>query len=147
MAYKCLECGHIFEDGEESVWYEDHGEMMRGCPVCDGAYEEAVECEICGAAHLSEELNGGVCDECIDEYRSDFDTCYAVSMGETQKVEINALLAALFDPRDIEQILKEHIKNRMPDIDCGGFIDADRSWFGENLVKEVSKSENKKDES
>lgn len=139
MAYKCLECGHIFEDGEESVWYEDHGEMMRGCPVCDGAYEETVECEICGAAHLSEELNGGVCDECIDEYRNDFDTCYAVSMGETQKVEINALLAALFDPCDIEQILKEHIRDRWQDVDCSPFIDNDISWFGERLAEEVNK--------
>ena len=147
MAYKCLECGHIFEDGEESVWYEDYGRMMSGCPNCYGAYEETVECEICGAVHLSEELNGGVCDECIDEYRCDFDTCYAVFLGETQSVEINALLAALFDPCDIEQILKEHIKNRMPNIDCSGLIDADRSWFGDNLAKEVNKSENKKGES
>ena len=142
MSYKCLDCGHIFDRDEISSWYESHGERFSGCPNCGGAYEEMVKCEICGEEYLDEELNCGVCDECIDQYRKNFDVCYAVSLGETEKVEINILLASLFDPSDIEQILKEHIKNKMPNIDCGDFIDADRSTFGYNLVREVKKNEN-----
>jgi predicted nucleic acid-binding Zn-ribbon protein len=46
--YKCADCGHIFEEGEQAIWYEDRGEFwgvpcrerMTGCPVCHGAYEE-----------------------------------------------------------------------------------------------------------
>ena len=48
MLYKCAECEHIFEEGEEAVWYEDRGEYwgrpcrerMKGCPMCHGVYEE-----------------------------------------------------------------------------------------------------------
>jgi predicted nucleic acid-binding Zn-ribbon protein len=24
MTFKCLECGHIFEDGEQAIWEEHH---------------------------------------------------------------------------------------------------------------------------
>jgi hypothetical protein len=48
MIYKCVDCGHIFEEGEQAVWYEDRGEFwgvpcserMTGCPICNGDYEE-----------------------------------------------------------------------------------------------------------
>ena len=48
MMFKCLDCGYVFEEGEEAVWYEDRGEYwgvpcrerMTGCPACHGDYEE-----------------------------------------------------------------------------------------------------------
>ena len=152
MAYKCLECGHIFEEGEQARWSESRGEYwgspcsenMSGCPRCKGDYEETTPCEICGSEHLEDELNGGVCHECIDEYRKNFDVCYEVSFGETEEIKINALLASLFDVGDIEQILKEYVESRCPNIDCGKFIDRDLYWFGEKLAKEVNNNENGK---
>ena len=140
MAYKCLECGHIFEEGEQAVLEETHGldtppyERWYVCPICNGSYEETVRCAICGAEHLENELSGGVCDECIDEYRKDFNACYQISFGETEEIKINALLASLFDVGDIEQILKEYIRDRWHDVDCSGFIDNDKYWFGEILA-------------
>lgn len=139
MAYKCLDCGHIFDGDEIYSWYESHGETMSGCPTCGGDYEEMIQCEICGDEYLEGELCGGVCSNCIDDYRNNFEICYSVSIGETEGVEINALLASLFDPSDIEQILKEYIRNRMGEVDCGAFIDGDPDWFGERLAKEVNK--------
>ena len=152
MAYKCLECGHIFEEGEQAHWRENRGEFwgthcseeMSGCPLCHGDYEETTPCAICGSEHLEDELNGGVCDECIDEYRNDFDTCYKTSFGETTEIKINSLLASLFDVSDIEHILKEYIRARWQDVDCSPFIDEDKSWFGERLAEEVKKNENGK---
>ena len=53
--YKCEECGHIFEDGEQVQWVEMHGfvygngEELSGCPICNGAYEEIKPCKICGS--------------------------------------------------------------------------------------------------
>ena len=45
MAYRCLECGHIFDEGEQEVWYEHHpcgmgtaSEEFSGCPLCKGDY-------------------------------------------------------------------------------------------------------------
>lgn len=152
MAYKCLECGHIFEEGEQARWSENRGEYwgspcsenMSGCPRCKGDYEETTLCEICGSEHLEDELNGGACHECIDEYRKNFDVCYEISFGETEEIKINALLASLFDVGDIEQILKEYVESRCPNIDCGKFIDRDLYWFGEKLAKEVNDNENSK---
>ena len=144
MAYKCLECGNIFECGEEMHWVEPHGEKKKGCPLCKGAYEETAKCKVCGGEHLDEELFGGVCEECIDEYRKDFDYCYEISLGEKAEIKINSLLASLFDPSDIEAILIKHIKTNCPDIDCSEYIDSDISWFGEQIVKGVKKNENAK---
>ncbi len=152
MSYKCLECGHIFENGEEAVWNENRGEYwgvpsyeeMSGCPLCKGNYEQTIPCEICGSEHLEDELNGGVCEECIDEYRKKFDICYNISLCEEKEITINALLATLFDKSDIEAILVEYIKKRMPDVDCSRFINEDKSWFGERLAEEVKNNENSK---
>lgn len=152
MSYKCLECGHIFENGEEAVWNENRGECwglpsyeeMSGCPLCKGNYEQTIPCEICGSEHLEDELNGGVCEECIDEYRKKFDICYNISLCEEKEITINALLATLFDRSDIEAILVEYIKKRTPDIDCSKFINEDKSWFGERLSEEVKNNENSK---
>lgn len=141
MVYKCLECGNIFEYGEEAHWIEPHGEKMSGCPNCKGAYEETTPCEVCGSEHLPEELIGGVCEECIDERRKDFDFCYEISFGEKEEVKINSLLASLFEPSDIEAILINHIKTNCPEIDCSKYIDNDISWFGEQIAKEVKKNE------
>ncbi len=152
MAYRCLDCGHIFEEGEQAQWDEDCGEFwgvdcskkMSGCPLCKGEYEETVPCKICGSEHLEEELNGGVCNECIDEYRKDFDACYDLCLCESTEIKINSLLASLLDIADIEQILKEYLKKKWGEIDCSKFIDEDISWFGEKLAEEVKKNENAK---
>ena len=152
MAYKCLKCGNIFEEGEQARWSESRGEYcgtpcsetMSGCPLCKGEYEETVQCAVCGSEHLEDELFGGVCDECIDEYRKDFDSCYEISLGEKTEIKINSLLASLFDVSDIEQILKEYIQDKWQDVDCSTFIDEDKEWFGTKISKEVKKNENAK---
>lgn len=141
--YICLECGHIFEDGEEKRWTESRGEFwgmacseeMTGCPICEGDYEEAKECEICHSAHLGEDLNGGVCDECIDRYRNNFDLCDNICAGQKTEIKINALIASILDVGDIEAILTNYIKKRMSNVDCSQFIDSDIEWFGEQIAK------------
>lgn len=69
--YKCLECGHIFDIGEEAHWEENHGldcgpyEEWTGCPLCNGSYEETVRCKQCQGEFLEDELTEGLCEECI----------------------------------------------------------------------------------
>lgn len=69
--FKCLDCGHIFEDGEQISWTEPHSvidgliEHFDGCPLCRGAYEPTHACEKCGSAHLEDELYAGWCEECL----------------------------------------------------------------------------------
>lgn len=146
MAFKCLECGHIFEEGEQAVWEETHGldtppyEKFSGCPICKGSYEETKQCKICDGEFLEDELNGGcVCDECIDEYSKDFDTCYKISkLADKEEIKINALFASLFSEEEIETILYHYLKT-MKEVSCLDFVEQDKDWFAEKLAEEVSK--------
>ena len=70
--YKCLECGHIFDKGEEANWIEKHGfadgpfEHFTGCPICKSAYEETTHCNACGGEYLEDELfDGKICRDCL----------------------------------------------------------------------------------
>lgn len=152
MWYKCCECGHLFEEGEQARWREDRGEfwgepcseMVYGCPICKGEYQKAEKCQICGKLEFKEDLNSGVCNDCIDERRKDFDMCYIISSTQNSEIEINSLLATLFDKSDIETILYHYIKEKCKDVDCSQFIDDDILWFGQRLAEEVKKNENAK---
>ena len=159
MAYKCLECGHIFEEGEQVEWEETHGletppyEKWSGCPLCKGAYEETVRCSICKGEFLQEELTDGCCEDCVeqlkDEYRYNPQKCYEISKDETSKIEINYFLSCMFTEKQIEDILIENIRkaSSLVPIDCSAFLEADRSWVEEKIIEEVKKNENGKNKS
>ena len=148
MAYKCLECGHIFEEGEQSRWEEHHPygmgyaeEEFYGCPLCNGDYEETERCEICGGEFLEDELLGGcVCEECVEECKRDLETCYKIAeSAEKEEIKINALLTSLFSVDEIEAILYQRLESLKDNIDCSAFINEDKDWFAEKLAEEVSK--------
>lgn len=137
MAYKCLKCGHIFEEGEQKTFTESYGETMSGCPCCGGSYEETEACEICGAEHLEKDLMGGVCEECINEYKKDIDVCYKVGKNDFESINLNCFLATMFSVEEIEQILIEKLKKEK--ADCSEFANSDIYWFAERLAEEVNK--------
>lgn len=70
--YKCVECGHIFDEGEQVSWGEHHGfidgvvEHMSGCPICRGSFHETTSCTQCGGEFLEDELYpGNICKQCL----------------------------------------------------------------------------------
>ena len=84
--YRCTECGHLFEEGEQATWEETHGldsppyEKWSGCPICKGDYEEVYQCEQCGDWHSEDELYDGWCEKCLREtinYDTFFEYCEA----------------------------------------------------------------------
>ena len=88
MMYRCENCGHLFEEGEQSVWYENQGEChgvtamekFSGCPLCQDDYEEVHECKECGDWHTDDELYEGWCEKCLREsinYDTFFEYCEA----------------------------------------------------------------------
>jgi hypothetical protein len=88
MMFKCYECGHLFEDGEQAIWYENQGEChgriamekFGGCPMCKGDYEEAHQCKECDEWHTEDELYDGWCEKCLREtinYDTFFEYCEA----------------------------------------------------------------------
>ena len=149
MAFKCLDCGHIFEDGEQATWREYMGEChgspayeeFSGCPICKGDFEETKQCEICGGEFLEDELLGGcVCEDCVEEHKRDLKTCYAIAEStEKQEIKINALLASAFDITEIEEILYQQLESMGNNNDFSAFINEDKDWFAEKLAEEVSK--------
>lgn len=154
MSYKCLSCGYVFEDGEQSTWFEKHGvdnppyEKISGCPKCRGDYEETIPCSICGFEKFDDDLNGGVCDDCIEKYKHDSDMCFKIGENDTEDVELNCFLAYVFDKEDIESILFRELKERekymkeLLNYNYEKFVESDRGWFAERLVEELEK-ENK----
>lgn len=157
MSFKCLDCGHIFEEGEAAVWGESRGEYwgvscseeVSGCPLCHGDYEETIPCDICGSEHLEDELNGGVCEDCIYEHRYDIETCFNIGANDPADIKINCFLSTMFSNKDIECILMKILRDsaKTNKVDCRKFIRGNIVWFAENLVEEVNKNENAKKQS
>ena len=91
--FKCLECGHLFENGEEAVWYEKHGldtppyEEMRGCPRCKGDYEEIKPCIICESYNHDTETN--YCVECREKVQKSFLKLLDENFNDEEKSIIN----------------------------------------------------------
>jgi hypothetical protein len=138
MAYKCYDCDRTFD--EPKFTKEAHGEVFACCPYCNGSFDETKKCEICGEYFFKDELNGYcVCDDCVEEYKRDFKTCYAISENAPkEEIKINALLASLVSVSKIEAVLY-HILKEAEYVDCSAFINQDKDWFAEKLVEEVSK--------
>lgn len=147
--FRCDECGHLFEEGEQKTRKEIIGEIgcepvtieKSCCPLCGGSYEEIFSCKVCGSGFCEDELNGGVCNSCFESYKNDIETCYKISKGETTPVKINCFLASMFLEEEIEEILMEKLreKAKTEDVDCSSFINDDKMWFGEMLEFEVQK--------
>lgn len=150
--FKCLNCGHIFEKGEETHWHDVPVEFWgnvcaedaAGCPICKGEYEETTQCIVCGSQHFESELIDSICKNCIDKYRDDFKMCYNISRSEKEEVKIKSIFAELFTPTEIEIILLEYVMTNCPNIDCSKFIDSDIYWFAEKLEEEIKNNEKNK---
>lgn len=161
MAYICLDCGHIFCEGEQVTWRESRGEycgnscyeQMSGCPLCFGQYVRSAKCKICKCESLEDDLHSGICEDCAKDYWKDFDFCYKVSKNFSEKtaykeeVKILDLFARAFSEKKIEEILYEYAKAHPAELNLSLFFDIDKDWFCEEIWKEVKNNENAKDKS
>lgn len=123
MMYKCENCGHLFEEGEQARWVEEHGEKWDGCPMCKGGYEEVHQCQVCDEWHTEDELYEGWCEKCLREainYDSFFEYC------EANKDELyldifvmSELLGGMDCPKniswDFHKLMVETYKRRVAD--------------------------------
>lgn len=139
--FKCEKCGRFFESPKEvkesrgEFWGEPAFKRWYYSPCCEYEYCKVYQCKICGEWYGDEETHGGVCDNCINKCRKDFNEVYYATLGEKQSVDINPLIACVLDESDINAILLDYIRSNLKDVDCSEFIDADISYFGELLAK------------
>lgn len=156
----CVECGEIFGENEAGITYEDRGcygdEKCRVeiscCPICSGSYTKASQCLVCGEYYHPDKLNNDICDDCIDTYGKDFEKCYQISKNgkDNQRIEINRLIYKMLgeDIGEINAILYEYILKNSRSEDAHSlmseYINEDKAWFADRIVKEVKNDENAK---
>ncbi len=149
---KCNECKSLFDSDQiktERDWVGMCGDIpayqdLGVCPVCGSSnLEDAYECPKCGQYFTADEMLYDICDKCIDSFRYDVETCEKIAEGETEDVEINLFLASIFDPDEINAILRDYMHMNMDEIDCSKFINEDKYWFAEkieNLIREENEN-------
>lgn len=92
--YKCLNCGHVFDEGEQQILKDNHGmeggfyEKMSVCPMCGGDYEEAEYCQRCEQVFIKDKLFNGICEDCLNA-RADYDTVLRY-LNDTNQLEVFA---------------------------------------------------------
>lgn len=88
--YRCLDCGHVFEEGEQKVYRENVGEChgtpayqeFSVCPVCGEDYEEVKPCKICGS--YEHETDEDFCDECQKDVKKRLDNLIKQNFNDTE---------------------------------------------------------------
>lgn len=120
MMYRCENCGHLFEEGEQAVWTEEHGEKWSGCPMCHGDYEEVHQCKECDEWHTEYELYDGWCEKCLREtinYDTFFEYCEANKDEQYLDIFVmSELLGGMDCPKfvsyDFHQLMVAEYKHR-----------------------------------
>ena len=93
--YRCNNCGHLFEEGEQDKWVENHGfflgngEEFTGCPICHGSYEEVKLCNICDT--MCETKQDEYCNGCKKEIRERFENLMDSNFDEEERKLLNIL--------------------------------------------------------
>lgn len=155
--YKCLECGHIFEEGEQATWIEDCGEYCgsgvykggSGCPICKGDFEKTQKCVVCGGEFLEKEIESGYCEECLQKQIT---TNLAYKYFTENNLVVDFLFNYIWD-MDCPKFLTDTFKNDCAELFlrkalddkilnkeyflnlCKGYIMEDASHFAEWLEK------------
>ena len=144
MMFKCCECGHLFEDGEQAIWYENQGEChgriamekFGGCPVCKGDYEEVHQCKECGDWHTEDELYEGWCEKCLREtinYDTFFEYCEANKDEQYLDIFVmSELLGGMDCPKNVSwdfhclmgEVYRKEVKRAKESPALFGFLDA-----------------------
>lgn len=106
--YKCNNCGKLVEELEEIKGDYNNPSYVEDCCDCSGYYEEAYKCKECGEWFTKEELNGGICNDCLDNL-----------------IEID-IVVEYVKKYNLEQDIYEYLKE---------YIDCDREHFGMFLAK------------
>jgi RecJ-like exonuclease len=88
--YRCEDCGHLFENGEQKFINENLGEchgfpvskMKEVCPICSGNFKTAIPCKICGTY---ENVEDDFCTSCIKDMQRTVDAFVEKTFSKEEK--------------------------------------------------------------
>lgn len=106
--YICMDCHYRFDT--PTVMHEGGypEEQTEHCPNCRSMdFEEISECTECGNEFLEENLNHGLCEECVKNAATP-DNAIAYGKARQIGVEINGFLGWVYPADEIERILLQH---------------------------------------
>ena len=131
--YKCDHCGREFEN--PAIVTEPHGEKVGCCPYCHGWFEEVYECKICEHYYTDDEIESGVCHECLVGHAHIYN-CIRYGDKHKEKADINEFALWYFGEEGINEILTRELKNALvPSEICYEFVENDLSSFAEFLIE------------
>lgn len=111
--YICEKCGNTFDELKElKNMGGDIGENDYCCPYCGSdAYDEAIECAVCGDIVKESDSHECVCDSCLEKNANIIGA--TMFGGENYEwVSINGFYMQFFDSKHIEEILKTEMRKR-----------------------------------
>lgn len=133
----CEDCGNTFKTPKPYI--EPHGETNCFCPYCGSShFDERVGCEICGEdfAVSSDKLHNGICEECLLEYKDNYDVLKKIALDESP-YGLSTIFMEVLGKAEMQTILFKYIKDNK--IDCSKYIKGDIDWFADK-VKEMMKN-------
>lgn len=97
--YKCCECGHLFEEGEQkkiSETSEYFGTIeqttYKVCPICEGEYEVAKPCKICGCYENMLDNDEDFCEDCKTRVLKEFKRLMDANFTAEERELLNEML-------------------------------------------------------
>lgn len=119
--FRCEQCGHVFSEddtasGTTGVELDGLFEKCGACPECGSIeFEDVGICGECGAPVEGKSGEGWLCGRCMPKH-TNIDEVYNYSVTERKtSVEINTMLAYLFDAKEIEEMLLKEARERWDD--------------------------------
>lgn len=97
--FKCCDCGHLFEEGEQkriSETSECFGAIEKTyyevCPICEGVYEIAKPCKICGGYDSMIDSDETFCEDCKTRVLREFKWAMNKLLSAEERELLNDLL-------------------------------------------------------
>lgn len=141
MKYFCDDCKEVFDEedirlrrawGTDSLGdYEEWDEER--CPHCGSReiYEDAVKCECCDDYFHPDDVECGICKNCINSVRDDIDEVFAFATAMGLE---NELFDSVFDTADKIRIITKTLKGEVLDTVSVKMIKGAISCFIDNHV-------------